>query len=112
MQKIELQTIQNGAIVDLFNEELKKVLANIEDINTSAGSARTITIKIAIKPDDTRRSAKIQLSVDSSLAKSSPSIGLLYLDKDEKGKLAAYEDEPGNLFDPKVTPINKTQGGL
>ena len=33
MRKVELQTIQNGAVFDLFNEELLKVLSNIEDEN-------------------------------------------------------------------------------
>ena len=38
MKKIALNEIQNGAVIELFEEELRKVLANIEDENTTANS--------------------------------------------------------------------------
>ena len=34
--KIELATLNGGMALDMFNEELKKVMSNIEDENTSA----------------------------------------------------------------------------
>lgn len=61
MKKIELQSIQNGAALDLFNAELKKVLENIEDENTVAGTERSITIRLSIKPDNTRRTAALKV---------------------------------------------------
>jgi len=46
MQRIELQTMQNGAVIELFNEEFRKVLENIEDENTSPDRTRKVTLQI------------------------------------------------------------------
>ena len=74
MRKVELQTIQNGAVFDLFNEELSKVLLNIEDENTVANQERSITIKIAIKPDKTRRTGEVKTQVSATLLTAKPKI--------------------------------------
>ena len=34
MEKLSLQSLNRGALIDLFDVEFKKVLANIEDENT------------------------------------------------------------------------------
>jgi hypothetical protein len=95
MKKIELLHFQSGAVIDLFDEELKKVLANIEDENTEAKAERSVTIKIAIKPDKTRHTGEIKVQAHSSLAKVKPSESFVFFDVDEDGRLAAFEDDPG-----------------
>ena len=35
MKEVSLETIQNGAVIDMFNEELQKVMQNIADENTN-----------------------------------------------------------------------------
>jgi len=106
VQKIELQTIQNGAVLDLFGEEFKKVLANIEDENTAANQERSVTIKVAIKPDKTRRTGEVKVQVSSSLAKIRPAESFLFFDKDGEGKFSAYEDDPGPEL-PGITDGSK-----
>ena len=95
MQKVELGKIQNGAIFDLFDEELRKVLANIEDENTVANAERSITMKIAIKPDKTRRTGEVKVQAFSALAKVKPAESFLFFDRDKEGNFCAYADEPG-----------------
>ena len=96
MEKVELQTIQNGAVMNLFNEEFRKVLLNIEDENTAPNQERSVTIKIAVKPDKTRRTGEVKVQVSSSLAKVKPAESFLFFDRDGKtGNLAAYVDDPG-----------------
>ena len=116
MQKIELQTIQNGVIFDLFGEEFRKVLANIEDENTIANSERSITIKISLKPDKTRRTSEAKIQVSSSLAKVKPAESFLFFDRDEDGSFSAYADEPGPMLpgiadDEKMKPFKKASNG-
>ena len=104
MEKVELQTIQNGVVIDLFEEELRKVLTNTEDENTAPNQERSITIKIAIKPDKTRRTGEVKVQVSSSLAKVKPAESFLFFDRDNKtGKLAAYVDDPG----PELPGLNE-----
>ena len=93
MKKTTLQTLKNGAVVDLFDVEFKNLLANINDENTSPTASRSITIKIEVKPSKTRRDAECRISVTSKLAPIKPAESTLYLDSDD-GILAAYEDNP------------------
>jgi hypothetical protein len=95
LKKFELQNIQNGIVIDLFNEELLKVLANIKDENTAANQERSITIKIAIKPDKTRRTGEVKVHAYSTLAKVKPGESFLFFDRDESGDFSAYMDDPG-----------------
>ena len=105
MKKIELQTIQNGAVLDLFDNELSKVIANIEDENTVANQERSITIKIAIKPDKTRRTGEVKVQAFATLAKVKPAESLLFFDRDKAGEFSAYEDDPG----PELPGINEQE---
>jgi hypothetical protein len=119
MERIELQTIQNGAVIEMFDEELRKVLANIQDENTVPNQERSITIKIAIKPDKTRRTGEIKVQTSSALAKVKPTESLLFFDKDESGAFVALEDDPGPMLpgmekpesNDKIKPFPKAANG-
>jgi hypothetical protein len=95
MKKINLVDFQHGTVIDLFDEELKKVLSNIEDENTEAKAERSVVIKIAIKPDKTRRTGEVKVQAYSTLAKIKPAESFVFFDVDDDGKFAAFEDEPG-----------------
>ncbi len=103
MKRVELHTIQNGAIIDLFDEELSKVLANIEDENTVPNAERSITIKITLKPDKTRRTGEVKAQVSSTLAKVKPAESFLFFDRNDDGEFTAYTDEPGPML-PGIVP--------
>ena len=116
MNKMDLVTFQNGAIIDLFDEELRKVLKNIEDENTVATAERSITIKIAIKPDKKRKVGSVKVQASSTLAKANPTESFLFFDRDKEGDLLAYEDDrgpelPGIAVADKVMPFPKASNG-
>ena len=107
-RRLELQNIQNGAVIEMFDEELRKVVANIEDENTVPNQERSVTIKIAIKPDKTRRTGEVKVSASSTLAKIKPSESFVFFDRDEAGRFAAYADDPGPEL-PGVSPEGENQ---
>ena len=117
MKKIDLQTFQGGIVLDMFAEELGKVLVNIEDENTVVGTERVINLRIAIKPDKTRRTGSVTVQANSTLAKYKPAESLLFFDRDDDGRFAAYEDEPGPMLpgmgtEPEnVREFSKAAGG-
>jgi hypothetical protein len=115
VDKVELQKFQNGAVIEMFNEELRKVIENIEDENTVAKAERSITIKIAIKPDRTRRTADVTVQTSSTLAKIKAAESLLFFDRDDQGALSAYEDYPGPEFpglpESQIKPFPKAING-
>jgi hypothetical protein len=55
-----------GSILEKANIELRKVLENIADKNTST-KARTITIKLLLTPDEKRRHVEMSANVTSTL---------------------------------------------
>jgi len=96
MKKVSLETLQHGAVIDLFDSELERVLENIADENTKPDQVRKITIELTIKPDKTRRTAETQLKVHSKIAGIKPQESFLFFDRESKSKqLLAFEDEPG-----------------
>jgi hypothetical protein len=105
MKKIELSRIQRGVVGELFEEEFRKVLSNIEDENTEAKAERSVTIKIAIKPDKTRRTGEVKVQAYSTLAKIKPAESFVFFDLDEDGKFTAFEDDPG----PELPGINEQE---
>jgi hypothetical protein len=93
MEKVSLQTLNGGAVIDLFNVEYEKLLANVNDENTKPEATRSIKIELKVKPEKTRRVATVQISVASSLAPIKPAETVIFFDTD-KGELAAFEDDP------------------
>jgi len=116
VDKVALGTIQRGAVLELFDEELRKVLANIEDENTVANQERSITIKISIKPDKTRRTGEVKVQVSSTLAKVKPTESFVFFDRDDAGKFSAYADDPGPELpglagSEKIVPFEAASNG-
>lgn len=83
LKSLNLQTLNKGAVIELFEDAKKKVLDNIFDINTSAETARTINIKITFKPDQDRTSASVAVDVRTSLAGVMPTRSRIFLEENE-----------------------------
>lgn len=66
--KVRLENINNGAAQELFDEELRKVVRNINDLNVDAEFPREITMKFKIKPTKDRSGAVTTVSVATRLA--------------------------------------------
>jgi hypothetical protein len=103
-QKIDLSTIGDGAAGELFNEELSKVLANIEDVNTLATKPRTITLTITFTPDLDRETAEVIIASKTGLVAITPARSKITVSRD-KGKLAAFEARPDGEAPANVSKI-------
>ena len=110
MKQVSLAELQNGAVVELFDDQLRKVLDNIADINTKPDSVRKIKIELAIKPDKTRKVAETKLSVSASLANIKPWESFMFFEKESgTGKISAFEDQPGPEL-PGINELAETAG--
>jgi hypothetical protein len=104
-ERVTLVTIAGGAALELFEHELSRVLANIADLNTNAGTQRAITIQVQFKPAETRESSEITLQVTSKLAGIKAVRKEVYLGKQD-GQHVAMQFNPrqaGLNFDPTPT---------
>lgn len=99
---VTLANLAGGAVQELFEEELGKVLRNVADVNTEAEATREITIKIRIAPNEERRIADAGVAVTSKLAPIKRVTTVLYLGR-HKGEMVAVESDPKQrgLFENK-----------
>jgi hypothetical protein len=94
MKKLRLDTFQRGAVMDLFDEELRDV--------------RKINIEFSIMPDKTRSTAETSIKVTSKIAGIKPQNSFLFFDHQEIGTgIEAFEDDPG----PELPFIVNKAGG-
>lgn len=77
--KVKLENINNGAAQELFEEEMRKVVRNINDLNVDAEFPREITMKFRIKPTKDRSAAVTTVSVATRLAPLSKHEGSILL---------------------------------
>ncbi len=66
-EKITLSNLKDGALEELFQYELAKVLDNIADANTEIRKKRTISIQIEMTPNDDASSVATVFTVKSTL---------------------------------------------
>lgn len=70
MLEINLNSLSGGALAEKVNIELGKLASNVMDPNTKPDVVRTLTIKVKIKPDETRQIGASEINVTSTLAAS------------------------------------------
>jgi hypothetical protein len=68
-EPVTLITIGNGALLELFDRELARVVADVLDPNTQATTTRKIRIDVQIKPNEDRNESLVAYSVSATLGK-------------------------------------------
>jgi len=76
---VTLDTIAGGAVVELFEREFARVLADVEDPNTVPDAKRTLTIEITLKPTENREASAVGVKVRSKLAGVKPVVSMVHL---------------------------------
>ena len=67
-----LDQLMDGAITKRFNDELTRLWDNVYDMRAPATKARTITLKVTIKPNANRDAAAILYDIQSASAPAAP----------------------------------------
>lgn len=89
--ELNLKDIANGAVQELFENELNKILENIKDPNTSLKKARKLTINFTFKPlQDDRDIVSVDINTKSTLAQVEGVATQILIDKDGN-RLSAVE---------------------
>ena len=88
---MKLEEIGNGALQEVFDYELEKVLANIKDINTESKTARKLTIEITLNPNDKRSIADIKFKVKHTEAPTNGFASTILIGDKIKGKTEVEE---------------------
>ena len=108
---VSLETLGQGAAVELFSEELKKVLENVLDPNTKATATRSVTLKLIIKPDDDRSFASTALECTSKIAPTRPVGVPIYIGKHAGQAVATERDSRQLAFEDNVVDMKEGTNG-
>lgn len=97
-EKLSLITINNGEIIETFDEALKRVFENCADINTTL-EKREITIKVTFNPSSDRTYIPHKAAVTYKLAGMAPIEGAsdLAIDGAGAGPYAKRRREPQDV---------------
>ena len=92
MIELNSATIAGGGLIERLNDEIQKAVANCLDENTEAKKTRTVTLKIKIKPDETRSFATVSVETSSALCSPEAINTSIYMTQNLKtGEIAASE---------------------
>lgn len=106
-KSLTLSDLKGGLPELLFQDELQKVLLNIDDPNTKASAARSITLKFEFSPSDDRKDARITITAQSKLCPEHHAIRA-FLGRDNKGVAYALENDPRQMtIEDVIDDMNK-----
>lgn len=92
MIELNASTIAGGGLVERLNEEINKAVCNCLDVNTEAKKQRVVTLKIKIKPDESRCCGEVRVETSSTLCPASPIATSIFMSTDLKtGEVSASE---------------------
>ena len=106
---VSLDNLGRGAAVEKFDDELRKVLENILDPNTTL-AAREVTLKVKLTPDETRGISVTDIVCSSKIAPRKPFRTTLFVGKDVDG-VVATEPNPGQIS-IKGFKVTELKGGI
>ena len=103
LESINLSNIAGGCADDLFAMAFKKVLGNIQDLNTEITTERKITLEFAFKPHEDRSGAKTSVKCKTKLADPEAIVSNMFVVR-EQGTVKAYHTPSHpDLFEKKET---------
>lgn len=109
MNKKSILEMAMGAIAEITDYEVERVVANIMDPNTSPTAKRKITVTLTFSPDDYRQQIGMDAQARTTLAPLQPVRTSLCITKGRNGELLLAEmmpQVPGQVdMDGTETPI-------
>lgn len=94
---INIGNINEGAMIEGFEIELQKALANIADLNTPATAKREVTLKLVLNPHSDRIVIETEFKCSCKLAPIETHKSKVYLGRTDTGGLVAFDGDPRQM---------------
>ena len=96
LEELTLVNIRSGIAVEMFDQELQRVLPNIRDLNTDPKAKRSVTLKVTFTPWEERNGMDIEIQASSKLAAVKAEAAQAFVGE-YKGKVVAVCHDPQQL---------------
>lgn len=106
-EKVSIATLRGGAVIEMIDATIQKVLDNIVDPNTEAGTKRALTIKMGFQTDEHRELSMVTVDCSTKLAGDRGLVAKLAIGQAANGTGVASEIKTRQQELPlaNVTPI-------
>lgn len=96
-ERLCLERLGGGAALELFDNELSRVLANIVDPNTRAKTRRVVALMVTFAPNEDRDYAGIEIQCKAKLAPSKGYETNAIVLTNRDGSVVATEHDPKQM---------------
>lgn len=97
LSPINILNVNDGAIVQGFEIELRKALENIADLNTPATATRLVKLELIFKPHSDRVVIETEFKVSSKLAGIETHRSKIFMGRSQDGELIAFDGDPRQM---------------
>lgn len=94
---INIGNINDGAAIDAFDLEMRKVMENIADLSTVATATRAITLTVEFKPESDRCKVHTEFSIKSKFAPIEKHVSKIFIARTGEGALVALDADPRQM---------------
>lgn len=108
--ELNIGNICGGAVPELFEHEIARIMKNVADVNTNPEEKRSLVLEFKFKPSPDRKSAVVSLQCKSKLAGVNPVAGSVFMSS-AQGTIRAFTEDPrqAKLFMQQATAAPQPQ---
>lgn len=110
-----ISELAEGAVQEKIDQEVRKIVANILDVNTAFKPSRKLIIDVEFSSDSTRQVFETNVTIKSKLQPSESVSALMMAGRDDSGRIHAAElksSAPGQMFFDANDSTLKTDIGV
>lgn len=110
-----ISNLADGAVQEKIDQEVRKIVANILDVNTAFKPSRKLIIDVEFSSDSTRQVIETNVTVKSKIQPSESVSTLMMAGRDDAGYIQAAElksNAPGQMYFDANDSTLKTDVGV
>ena len=110
-----ISNLADGAVQEKIDQEVRKIVANILDVNTAFKPSRKLIIDVEFSSDSTRQVIETNVTVKSKIQPSESVSTLMMAGRDDAGYIQAAElksNAPGQMYFDANDSTLKTDIGV
>lgn len=110
-----ISNLADGAVQEKIDREVRKIVANILDVNTAFKPSRKLIIDVEFSPDSTRQVIETNVTVKSKIQPSESVSTLMMAGRNDSGYIQAAElksNAPGQMYFDSNDSTLKTDVGV